>query len=86
MHGPGSPLARAWGRNMRQHRLETGYSQTELAHRLGISQASIGRYEQGLQVPAAHRRFAIAAVLNADVRALFPSMSADTLADYPETR
>jgi len=46
-------------------------SQSELARRVGVTQSTIVRYEQGLMVPAPHRMATIAATLLRPVADVF---------------
>jgi len=50
-----TPEPRAVGERIKQRRKELGLTQGELAHRLGLSQATVSAYEKGLtQIPPYH--------------------------------
>lgn len=61
-----------WGLNIQIARRRQGLSQRQLAEKLGLSQASIARWETGTSVPTDEHKLLIATELDEDVRSLFP--------------
>jgi len=73
-------LARQWGINVRAfrraHDSRTGVSPTDgmrtMAEALGVSVATVSRWETGKMTPRDELKVEIAEYLDVDVRALFP--------------
>ena len=57
-------IVRDYGIYVREHRLAKGYSQEEMAQKLGISQQAYGRYELGTREPGLNFVKAVAAILD----------------------
>ena len=58
---------------IRRHRIAAGLSQSDLARRIGVTWQQVQKYENAENRVSAARLFDIAATLNADIGALFPS-------------
>jgi len=71
---PTAPLI--WGDGVRARRQEQGLTQTELATKAKVSQASISRLELGSRQISDTARLRIAAALGADPYELFPYIEA----------
>lgn len=66
------PLAVVWGERLRTARTDAGMTQAQLAHRIGISQYTISRLENGEHRPHDDTKFALAEVFGITVETLFP--------------
>ena len=62
------------GKNIRYLRTKRGYTQEELASRLGITQASIANYESGNTIPETKNLIALANILKTSVDQLCKPM------------
>lgn len=69
---------RVWGNNIKQIRALKGLSMQEFADAMGVSQATVSRWEAGKMAPKVDNQIEIAAVLDVDVRMLFPLVRAVT--------
>jgi transcriptional regulator with XRE-family HTH domain len=56
--------------NLRRIRKERGLSQTALAEKIGVSQASISYYEQNIEYPTVDKIYDLARVLNVEIEEL----------------
>lgn len=65
-----SALARAWGDEIRARRKQYGLDQRQLADHLGVSQATVSRWETGVMVPGAVMQARLVARLGIDPVAL----------------
>jgi len=61
-----------WGSNVRAARAARGMSVDEFRRRLGVSQATVSRWETGVNAPKDLAKIRIAEILGADVGELFP--------------
>jgi transcriptional regulator with XRE-family HTH domain len=67
-----STLHRTWGRNMRATRVARELTMDDLAAKLGVTVATVSRWETGAMAPRDEKKVRIATVLDIDVRTLFP--------------
>lgn len=65
------PITVTWGRRLRTQRETIGLSQTALAEAVGVSQATVARYEAGLRQVPAHLCEPIAAAVGTTPETLF---------------
>ena len=65
-------LLRMWGNNVKQFRGARQLSVAEFAEAVGVTQATVSRWEAGLMAPRDRHKVAIATVLGVDVYTLFP--------------
>ncbi|WP_374510442.1 helix-turn-helix domain-containing protein [Niveibacterium sp.] len=63
------------GRSMQKRRIKTGYSQEEVADRLGITPKSYGAYEQGKHPPDILRLIQIAEIFECQIEELLTDIS-----------
>ncbi|MEQ4617505.1 MAG: helix-turn-helix transcriptional regulator [Corticimicrobacter sp.] len=61
---PGKPLAMQFGRVLKAHRMDSGLSQEELAHRAAIDRTFVSMLERGLRLPTLGVILALAHALN----------------------
>ena len=66
------PARSTWGSNIRAARKARGLSQSELASRLRVTQASISQWEAGTTAPKDEHRSVLVTVLESDYLSLFP--------------
>lgn len=64
-------MLRLWGTNIRTLRKARGWSQSELAGKVGVNTSTVCRWEKG-KAPRDIHKVDIAMALGADVRSLFP--------------
>ena len=69
-------LLRLWGANIRTIRSARGLSMEDFARQVGVSTATVSRWETGRMAPRDENKVEIAAILDADVRMLFPLVRA----------
>ena len=69
-------LRRTWGASIRGIRVAHGMTQGTLAEQVGVTKATVSRWEAGLIAPRDAMKVAIAEALNVDVRVLFPLVRA----------
>lgn len=69
---PLAPTWAAWGERVRAARLDVGLTQIELADRVGISQYTVSRIENGTYGTTDETKLAVAGALSTTVEALFP--------------
>lgn len=60
------------GENIKQYRLQNGWTQQELGSKIGISKNAIGNYEKGFRSPKKDTMFDLANVFNVTIDDLFP--------------
>lgn len=65
-------VAREWGRNIREQRVARGWSQRELANRVGVTPQSVSKWEKGLSAPSRTHQSRIAGAFELSGRLLFP--------------
>jgi len=65
-------LAAVWGTSLRARRQARGMTQAKLGEAVGLSHATISRWERGHAVPADRHKVRLAQVLGVSPRALFP--------------
>lgn len=65
-------LRKEWGANIIRGRKFMGLSQADLARKLGLTQATVSRWESGTCAPRDKHKVEIASALRQDVTALFP--------------
>lgn len=65
-------LLRVWGNNIRTIRGMKQMSMDVFASEVGVSVATVSRWEAGKMAPKDDNKVEIAAVLEVDVRTLFP--------------
>lgn len=65
-----------WGANLTERRLQLGLSQQLVAKKVGVSAASLCRWEKGVTGPTDTHKMALAKVLAMDARYLFPLVAA----------
>lgn len=65
-------MYRIWGQNMALGRKAIGATQQALAEAVGVTQATVARWEAGAMAPRDHHKVSIARYLRQDVRQLFP--------------
>lgn len=63
---------RLWGRNIATFRAARALGQADLAARLGVTAATVSRWEAGLIEPRRMMKVQIAQELGTDVSVLFP--------------
>lgn len=63
---------RQWGGNIRLARSIQGMTQKQLADAIGVTQATVSRWEKGHVGPPDPDKIVLARVLKQDVRMLFP--------------
>ena len=73
------------GTRIKERREELGYTQTELAKKIGISKGSIGNYESGISSPNENILIKLFTILKCDANYLYQdeikSMNAETLSE-----
>ena len=60
------------GENIKQYRLQNGWTQQELGAKIGISKNAIGNYENGFRSPKKDTMFDLANAFNISIDDLFP--------------
>ncbi|MCK4161424.1 helix-turn-helix transcriptional regulator [Ralstonia pseudosolanacearum] len=63
------------GKSLQKQRLKTGYSQEEVAGRIGITPKSYGAYEQGTSAPDILRLIQIAEIFECEIGELLGGIS-----------
>ena len=66
------------GENIKQYRLQNGWTQQELGAKIGISKNAIGNYEKGFRSPKKDTMFDLANVFNVSIDDLFPPIQKDS--------
>ena len=78
------------GENIKQYRLQNGWTQQELGAKIGISKNAIGNYEKGFRSPKKDTMFDLANAFNISIDDLFPPVqknaveSTNPLPDAPD--
>ena len=62
------------GENIKQYRLQNGWTQQELGSKIGMSKNAIGNYEKGFRSPKKDTMFDLANAFNVSIDDLFPSI------------
>lgn len=76
-----TPLPLLIGQNIRRRRLAYGWTQQQLADRIGVDIASVSRYERGISTPTYEQLPAVLAVLELSAWQLFaPDQANDKFA------
>ena len=70
------------GENIKQYRLQNGWTQQELGSKIGMSKNAIGNYEKGFRSPKKDTMFDLANVFNISIDDLFPLVQKDP---FPNT-
>lgn len=71
------------GENIKQYRLQNGWTQQELGTKIGISKNAIGNYEKGFRSPKKDTMFDLANVFNVSIDDLFPPIQKDCSSTTP---
>ena len=66
------------GENIKQYRLQNGWTQQELGTKIGISKNAIGNYEKGFRSPKKDTMFDLANAFNISIDDLFPPIQKDS--------
>jgi repressor LexA len=66
------------GENIKQYRLQNGWTQQELGAKIGISKNAIGNYEKGFRSPKKDTMFDLANAFNISIDDLFPPVQKDS--------
>jgi len=64
-----------WGQAIRYHRERAGWTQDELAAKLGVTHAAVSYWENGVRAPRDEYKLALAEVFGVPASALFPLMA-----------
>ena len=67
------------GENIKQYRLQNGWTQQELGTKIGISKNAIGNYEKGFRSPKKDTMFDLANAFNISIDDLFPPVQKNAL-------
>ena len=67
------------GENIKQYRLQNGWTQQELGSKIGISKNAIGNYEKGFRSPKKDTMFDLANAFNISIDDLFPPVQKNAL-------
>ena len=70
------------GKNIKQYRLQNGWTQQELGSKIGMSKNAIGNYEKGFRSPKKDTMFDLANAFNVSIDDLFPPIQKDP---FPNT-
>lgn len=65
------------GENIKQYRLQNGWTQQELGSKIGMSKNAIGNYEKGFRSPKKDTMFDLANAFNISINDLFPPVQKD---------
>ena len=71
------------GENIKQYRLQNGWTQQELGAKIGISKNAIGNYEKGFRSPKKDTMFDLANAFNISIDDLFPPIQKDSPSNTP---
>ena len=72
------------GENIKQYRLQNGWTQQELGSKIGMSKNAIGNYEKGFRSPKKDTMFDLANAFNVTIDDLFPSIRKDSSSNTPK--
>lgn len=72
------------GENIKQYRLQNGWTQQELGAKIGISKNAIGNYEKGFRSPKKDTMFDLANAFNVSIDDLFPPIQKDSSSNTPQ--
>lgn len=72
------------GENIKQYRLQNGWTQQELGTKIGISKNAIGNYEKGFRSPKKDTMFDLANAFNVSIDNLFPPIQKDSSSNTPQ--
>lgn len=75
----------SFGTVLRKVRKSRGVTQVQLADKLGVTQATVARYEKGIMTPEVKRVTQIAKILGVSVQELFEEKEIQTLAPAQRT-
>lgn len=78
---PATPLGERFGARLQRFRLAKGFSQTEVADRMGVSAPSISGWEKGRARPKGNRVAALADLLGVSISDLLGEVDAPSLRD-----
>ncbi|GAB2022263.1 helix-turn-helix transcriptional regulator [Pseudolactococcus yaeyamensis] len=67
-------LARYVGSKIREYRKQKGWTQNELANKLGINKTTVSNYEVGFRTPRQKLLFKIADIFGVSINDIFPSI------------
>lgn len=65
-------ILRLWGKNIRAARGRLGMTGSELAAKVGVSRATVSRWERGHFAPTRAKQATIATIVDDDPHELFP--------------
>lgn len=71
-------LAQYIGIKIKEYRLANGYTQKELAKKIGMGDTTIANYEKGFRSPKKDTMFALASAFNVSIDDLFPPIKSET--------
>lgn len=72
------------GENIKQYRLQNGWTQQELGSKIGMSKNAIGNYEKGFRSPKKDTMFDLANAFNVSIDDLFPPIQKDSSSNTPK--
>jgi len=72
------------GENIKQYRLQNGWTQQELGSKIGMSKNAIGNYEKGFRSPKKDTMFDLANAFNISIDDLFPPVQKDSSSNTPQ--
>lgn len=72
-------IDRRVGERLRVYRLARGYTQKDIAERVGLSFQQVQKYEQGLNRITAGRLWQLAMILEVDIQDFFSSIGTDVV-------
>ena len=72
------------GENIKQYRLQNGWTQQELGSKIGMSKNAIGNYEKGFRSPKKDTMFDLANAFNISIDDLFPPIQKDSSSNTPQ--
>lgn len=74
------------GENIKQYRLQNGWTQQELGSKIGMSKNAIGNYEKGFRSPKKDTMFDLANAFNVSIDDLFPPIQKDSSSNTPKIK
>ena len=72
------------GENIKQYRLQNGWTQQELGSKIGMSKNAIGNYEKGFRSPKKDTMFDLANAFNVSIDDLFPPIQKGSSSNTPQ--